>query len=354
MFYHKMQGYHELVGNEGSSDNSKTIQARLVAYISYKHEQGARSQSIGNHLTALRHFYWINEVDGIKWDRVRSYLGEPVKAVEDKAYTHEQIAQVCSFTDYRMKIAVMLQATSAMRIGAIADKAGGKRYLRVGDLTRIEKHGIYSIKAYSRTSAQYITFCTPECAKVIDDYLAYRRQQGETITADSPLIREQFSDLNATRPRPASLKTIEGLVRRAFVKAGLRTVEKGGSSAKRKENMLTHGLRKFAKKNMRKAGIDPVIIEYLMGHRSGDLSMGVTKLMMTYDPSEDSELLTEYLKAVDNLTISNEARERFKAQKLEQENKALQEQIDHKIVDTVNEKLRDIRGQFVGKNDHNS
>jgi hypothetical protein len=111
-------------------------------------------------------------------------------------------------------------------------------------------------------------------------------------------------------------------MRDTFIRAGLRKVDYGVMH-KRKENMLTHGLRKFAKKNMRKAGTDPLIIEYLMGHRSGDLSMGVTKLMMTYDPSEESELLSEYLKAVPNLTISNEARERFKAQKLEVENAEL-------------------------------
>lgn len=320
MAYHKMQGYHELVGDEGSPNNSKLIQTRLIQFINYKRDQGIRAQTIGGQLTALRKFYWINEIDGIKWDRVRAYLGEPTKAVDDKAYTHEQIAQALRFMDYRQKVIVFAQASTAMRIGGVAG-------LKWGDLEFIERHGIYSFKVYKGTPAEYLTFCTPECAAAIDAYMNYRRQSGETITANSPLIRDQFSADNANKPRTPSLESIHRILRNGFVKAGLRTIEKGGSAKNRKENMLTHALRKFARKQMRKAGMDPIIAEYLLGHMSGDMKVGVSKLMMTYDPSEDSELLSEYLKAIDNLTISNEARERRKTVMLEQDIKTLKEQV---------------------------
>lgn len=112
-------------------------------------------------------------------------------------------------------------------------------------------------------------------------------------------------------------------------------MDKGGSARQRKENMLTHGLRKFAKRQMRKSGMDPVLIEYLMGHKSGDIEMGITKLMMTYDPSEDSELLTEYLKAIPNLTINSDKRERFEKEK------AWQERDEYKEMwSNVNEKMQ--------------
>lgn len=320
-----MQGYHELVGAEGGEHNSKVIQARLIEFINHKKKQGTRSQSIGSQLSALRHFYWINEIDGIKWDRVRAFLGEATKSVEDKAYSHEQIAKILTFTDHRLNVVVLTQSSSAMRIGAIVG-------LKWGDLEYIERHQLYSFKVYRGTPAQYLTFCTPECAKAIQDYMNYRANLGEEITPQSPFIRERFSKENADKPRPAALKTLQSTIRKAFVRAGVRTYEKGGGPHKRKENMLTHGLRKFARRQMRKSGMDPIITEYLLGHMSGDMKMGVSKLMLTYDPSEDSELLSEYLKAVDYLTISNEARERFAAEKARKEKSELEEKYEARIV----------------------
>lgn len=85
--------------------------------------------------------------------------------------------------------------------------------------------------------------------------------------------------------------------------------------------MLTHGLRKFFKQHCRRAGVDPIVIEHLIGHKNGDSRIGISKLMMTYDPAMEDELLNEYLKAVDLLTINDEAR-------LKRANQALQQKVD--------------------------
>lgn len=244
-----------------------------------------------------------------------------------------------------MRIIILLQASSGIRIGAVADNYNKDRYMKWGDLTFIPRHGIYSIRVYPGTPSEYITFTTPECAKAIDNYINYRRQKGEIITASSPLIREQFDpneDIKSKvkpkptdpkKPRPMPQRTLVNILRKVFQNANLRQLEKGNKH-NRKENMLTHGLRKFAKKQMRKAGLDYLVIEYLIGHQSGDLKMGVTKLMMTYDPAEDGELLSEYLKAIPSLTISSVEREKFAKEQ------ALKER------DIVNEKYeRELMGQ---------
>lgn len=344
MTYHKMKGYPDLMGpKKGKKDQTgKAIQEKIVEYITWKQEsQGVKSQTLRNHLSALHHFYWINEIDGIKWDRVRAFLKEPQKVADDKAYTHEQVAQALKFADYRTKVIILMQSSSAIRIGAICDNHDRKRHMRVGDLTYIERHGIYSIKVYPGTPAEYITFTTPECASTIKDYLNYRASKGEVIGPNSPLIREQFNaeetsskkprTTDPTKPVPAPQKTLLNIMRRIFLNAGLREIEKG-KKWNRKENMLTHGLRKFAKRNMRKAGMDPLIIEYLMGHQSGDLKMGVTKLMMTYDPAEDGELLTEYMKAIPNLTISSVEREKFAREQAEKERDLVNEKYEKELM----------------------
>jgi hypothetical protein len=70
-----------------------------------------------------------------------------------------------------------------------------------------------------------MTFCTPECAKAIDDYLDYRRRCGEKLTPESPLIREQFdrSDpFRSVRARHVAQSTIMNTIKQILLDAGLR------------------------------------------------------------------------------------------------------------------------------------
>ena len=58
-------------------------------------------------------------------------------------------------------------ASAGMRRGAFG-------YLRLRDLNRIEKFKLYKINVYKKEQEQYVTFCTPECAKYIDQYLEWQ------------------------------------------------------------------------------------------------------------------------------------------------------------------------------------
>lgn len=305
-----MQKYSDLLDG-----NPKLIQARLKDYIISKKGK-VRAQSIGSQLTGIRHFYWINEFEGIDWERVRAFLPEATKAVEDKPYTHEKIRALVNAAKPRIRIPIYSEAQGGPRIGAFP-------LINKGDLTKND-YGFYRAVIYRGTPAVYVTFFGPEATKEIDDYFAYRQRCGEKLTDESPLIREEFDPKDkfaVEHPRRISKRTLERQIGYAAVAAGIRTVEKGGGPHKRKENMLTHGLRKFFKQQCRRAGVDPIVIECLVGHKNGDSKVGISKLMMTYDPSEEEELLTEYLKAIDLLTINDEAR-------LKRANQDLQQKVD--------------------------
>jgi hypothetical protein len=295
--------------------NPKLIQARLKDYIISKKGK-VRAQSIGSQLTGIRHFYWINEFEGIDWERVRAFLPEATKAVEDKPYTHAQIRAMINTAKPRIRIAIYSEAQGGPRIGAIP-------IIKKGDLTKTE-HGFYRVVLYRGTPAVYVSYFGPETSKEIDEYFAYRERCGEVLTGDSPLIREEFDPkdtFQVKHPRFISKRTLERQIGYVAVAAGIRQVEKGGGPHKRKENMLTHGLRKFFKQQCRRAGVDPIVIEHLVGHKNGHSKIGISKLMMTYDPAMEDELLNEYLKAVDLLTINDEAR-------LKRANQALQQKVD--------------------------
>jgi DNA anti-recombination protein RmuC len=73
-----------------------------------------------------------------------------------------------------------------------------------------------------------------------------------------------------------------------------------------------NGFRKFANTNFVRAKVDPIKKEMLLGHKG---SLGLD--MNYYRPNED-EILQEYLKAVDYLTINNEHRLQWKVVELTQ------------------------------------
>src|SRR5215211_5076916 len=82
-------------------------------------------------------------------------------------------------------------------------------HLVVGHLEKMQQE-VYKITVYKNHKEEYITFCSPECVKAIDDYLAYRERYGEKLKSFSPLIREQFDKTDAeaaANPKSVGVKT---------------------------------------------------------------------------------------------------------------------------------------------------
>jgi hypothetical protein len=81
---------------------------------------------------------------------------------------------------------------------------------------------------------------------------------------------------------------------------------------KRRHEFSVHGFRKYFKTRTEQAGMKPINVEILMGH-----SVGISDSY--YRPTE-YELLQDYLKAVDALTIKEEKQLRHEVEKLKVEN----------------------------------
>jgi hypothetical protein len=78
---------------------------------------------------------------------------------------------------------------------------------------------------------------------------------------------------------------------------------------------LLHGFRKFFTTQLVNSKVNPEIREMLLGHKIGLASA-------YYRPTEE-EMLDEYMKAANNLTINEEYRLKIKIQKLEVEKSRL-------------------------------
>jgi hypothetical protein len=92
------------------------------------------------------------------------------------------------------------------------------------------------------------------------------------------------------------------LVNIALVKAGIKT----------KEVMTSHGFRKFFKSTAEQSPMKSINVEILMGH-----NIGVSR---SYYHPKESEVLEDYLKAIDALTIDPKQRLEKENQELKSEN----------------------------------
>lgn len=304
MVFRKITEYKALL-----EEQPKQVQKNIISFVIYKQDDcGTLPQSMNTKISALRKFYYINydedDYEKIRWKKIREFVGEDRGKVEDKPYEYDQIHKLLAVCPRKLRICILAEAQGGVRIGAF-------HTMKVGDLTKNQEYGIYKVKVYPDTSSKYVTYFGPETTAEIDAYLDERKRAGEIITAESPLIRNDYdAHYKKDSVNPAkfiSNRTINNAIYEYALKSGIRTAAHG-DKIKRTQNMLTHGLRKFFKQQCRRSGIDPIIVEWLIGHRHGEAKIGINRLVMTYDPVIEEELLQNYLKAVDNLTINEETR----------------------------------------------
>lgn len=169
-------------------------------------------------------------------------------------------------------------------------------------IIKVKTFKIFTNSVYENTKEEYFTFYTPECASYIDSYFEFRTRNGEILTDDSYFIREQFdiNDLEQIRKhgRQITQATLSNILRSLVVSTGHRQINHQFTGKKRTRVLLANGFRKFWTTQVINARINPEIREMLLGHKIG--------LASSYFKPTEQEMLNEYLKAVDNLTINEE------------------------------------------------
>jgi integrase len=199
----------------------------------------------------------------------------------------------------------LLFASTGIRAGAI-------RQIRLKHIEKIEKFDLHKIRVYGGTSHEYVVFCTPEATKSIDSYLDYRKRSGEKLNSDSFLIVQQLNTMGLNGPIKSigyARRSFEGILEDHLKRAGLREIDHVNHH-KRKEVARLTEFRKFFNTMMIKSHLDRTIKETLMGHS--------TELDTNYFRPTDEDLLNEYLKAIDLLTINEENRLKKKVDELTQ------------------------------------
>lgn len=243
------------------------------------------------------------------------FLGPKQRLLKDRPYTIEEISKMLNVSDERMKVIVLVLASTGMRLGGLSG-------LKVGNIHKIEEFQLYRITVYEGSSEEYICFCSPEAATAIDFYLDLRTRCGEKLGPESPLIRKEFDRLDpmaVSYAKPIQTRSYDSLIQEMLEVAGVTKIEPSieGKRLYRKQVARTTGFRKLVNTTMVRSKVDPLIKEMLLGHHTG--------LEENYYRPEEQDLLNEYVKCVDCLTINAENRLRREVETLRVEKNSWEE-----------------------------
>jgi integrase len=296
------------LAKSGEGGTTKFLELKIRDFIIWLREDVKRSQStVMTYSAAISHFYQMNDVI-INWKKLKKFKGKMRNVVQDVPYTREQIKKLIDGATLRNSCIILLMSSAGLRRGAIPN-------LQLQDLEKIAKYDLYKITVYRQEKEEYITYCTPECTKLIDEYLEWRVRLGEVIKPITPLFRREFdttSPMQIARVKPLVTKTISTMIASLADRTGVRPRTKLPYS--KTSLMQCHGFRKFFDTQCISHNMNPLYCEYLMGHKSG--------LIKSYFKPTDMELLegndksVGYIGVIPYLTINatEEENERLRRQ----------------------------------------
>jgi len=280
---------------------SEDLRILLDAYILYllkvmaseagKPKGGRVSvNSVGQYFTGLRSFFVDEHEKDLNWKRYEKKFPKRIKS-NLRSYYLEEIQKMYKAADTFDKPLVLLEYCAWVRVGAIGA-------LRFEHLTKIPEYPELQFLTVYPDSADesYPVLVTPEFLHDLEDLKELRQRWGEKITPKSLIFCPKFGphSKRLKNPQPVTVESLRGRMRRLATVAGVDLTN----------IQPNHGMRKAGNTAAKNAHMDKDFKELLMGHSTGldDVYYDIE------NPRSRRELVSEYLKAVDMLTISEENR----------------------------------------------
>ena len=233
----------------------------------------------------------------IPWKKISRGLPRGRRYADDRAPTIEEIRRILEYPDRRIKPIVITVSSCGFRLGSW----DYLKWRNVHPIMRGNQVMAAKLVVYGGDDDEYFSFITPEAYHSINDWMTYRRECGELINEDSWVMRNLWNSTTSKGkgsinfPRNLKSTGVKQLMERALFAQGLRKKLEQGK--KRHEFQANHAFRKWFKTRCEMAGMKPINVEVLMGHSTG--------ISDSYYRATENELLEDYLKAVDFLTIDD-------------------------------------------------
>jgi hypothetical protein len=281
--------------------NPSWLSQKLIEFIQYQKQRVLKNEisesTIPNYFKSIKLFCVMNDIT-VNWQKLNKGLPTGRHAAEDRAPTIEEIKKLLEYPDRRIKPIVLVMISSGIRVGAFD-------YLKWKHISPLKdkKGKIIAAKmiVYPGDREEYFTFITAEAYGALKEWIDFRISFGEQINGESWVMRDIWQTTNveygakwglATVPKKLQSSAIKRFINRALWEQGIRRPLENG--LRRHEFKTVHGFRKFFKTHSEQF-MKSINVEILMGH-----TIGVSDSY--YKPSE-KEILEDYLKATDALTI---------------------------------------------------
>jgi integrase len=294
-----LKKYFEFPGSSKfiNMTDTRKIEDHITDFITSMKKEGKSFRAIYNYVSAICKYYRMKRVS-LDTKHIREYLPEFKKSKKNRPYEYEEIRRLLDIADERMRTVILLLASTGMRIGAIPG-------LRLRNIEKVEidaATSIYKIMVYEGFKEEYITFTTPECTVAIDSYLKMRERYDEKLNTNSFVIREQFDvrdPFAISKCKEVKANTLTGKLIDLAVRAGIRqkeVLEGKPHGTIRNDVPIAHGFRKFFTTQLVKSDVKSELRWLLEGHnlRANDPA---------YVRTQEEDLLEQYQKGIDNLTI---------------------------------------------------
>ncbi|MBS1268516.1 MAG: hypothetical protein MAG458_01245 [Nitrosopumilus sp.] len=271
---------------------TKSIIKSYIKEINKEVESGVISpNTVSNKIKPIKALLTANEID-ISWKPLNKMFPRETKS-QDRAYTKQEIQKMLHHcTDITDKMIILMFSSAGFRLESwdyfcwkdvIPFKAENNNYKGA------------ALRVYRGDPEEYWTFITPEACKILSLYKEeWKSRFLQYPKDDDPLIVSTRFDF----PHRLKQKGIRARVDKIVTKIGLR--DKLVKGQRRYEVKLDHGFRKYFNTMMRRAKVNYLDKEDMMGHKVG--------LESSYERYEeqDFERFAEYQKAIPFLTISDE------------------------------------------------
>ena len=296
-------------------------------------EKDLRGITAKHYFSAIKNFCLINNIGtAINWLLLSKKLPAATTKANVRSPTPEEVRMLLKHADRRLKVIVLFFCSSGIRVGAfpylrkehitpiykwdylVWKKRKLENDKRFEDANKIvireeeDKHVILAAKiiTYPGEPEQRFTFISPEAHDALQDYMKFRERDGEKITDDSVIIRDEWQTTEvvkrganrsmASNPKGIKTGSIERYLARVEKKEGFHQDLPPG--VRRYAIKTAHGFRRFFETNALRAGMAKINVDYLMGH-----SLGISEHYLDMD---EFTVLDDYLKAVNFLTVNND------------------------------------------------
>jgi hypothetical protein len=298
---------------------TKWLETKIIRFVEYQKQRVERKEiaagTLKNYVKVIKLFCQMNEIENlVLWKKIKIGMPKVKEQADDRAPTLEEIRKLIEYPDIRLKPIVFTMISSGIRIGAWD-------YLKWKHIIPLEKDGkivAAKIIVYAGEPEQYFSFISPEAYNSLKEWIDYRASYGERINGNSWLMRDIWQKTHhryshriglAADPKQLKSTAIKKMISSMWQVVGVRNQLDQGQ--KRHEFKGVHGFRKYFETHCQLV-MNHNNIKMLMAHSLGESG--------NYHRPTETQLLEDYLKAVDLLTFNEENRLTKKINELQEKN----------------------------------